>query len=407
MLEIIVLLTFFGLVFSSFPRYGMGNPFQIYFFVWFLVFFGYLLTQSSWITPSDEFVFVLLVINIFWFMSFVVSAPCLRSLRVHPRFAEIDTNGKLVSILQIVCVVMLPLSYLRALDLSGGEDIFTVLGYSRLRLETVEGGWGVLSYFGLLSLAISSVSLVLYKDRQIAFWRLALSLIVSLSYGYLTTGRTYFLLFFTVHLFPLILTKQIGFRGVMIGSCALLSTFVLVATMVAKGISTESDLSENVSTFLVYMRGYTVAPLLAFATLFENPTQPVCGENTFRFLLSVFHAIRLSDVEPPTLVYEWVNVPDPTNVYTVYSPYFKDFAGYGFIVLIPIVGLHVYLYRRAVTQRGVYLFLYSASVYPLFMQFFQDQYFSLLSQWIQLVFWYWLLVNGIRFKLLHGGLRCA
>jgi oligosaccharide repeat unit polymerase len=204
--------------------------------------------------------------------------------------------------------------------------------------------------------------LLLFKDRKSPLQAGALFVGV-LSFGYLTTGRTYFLLFFALHLFPLLLTKQIGLRGILVGGCALVSVFVLVATMPGKGVYTERDLYGNLSSLMVNMRSYTIAPLLAFSTMFENPPQPMWGANTFRSVLAILHAIGFSDVAPPALIREWVNVPDATNAYTVYDPYFRDFGGFGFIILMLAVGLHVYLYRRAVTQRGVYLFLYGASAY--------------------------------------------
>ena len=409
MIEILVLLAFSGLIFSSFPKHGLGNPFQIYFFVWFLVLFGYRLTQSSWITPSDEFLFVLLLINIFWFLFFIVSASYLRNVRVNPRFTEIDVNEKLIWIFQVLCISMLPLMYLKALELSGGESVFTVLGYIKLRSAVTEDmmGYGWLSYFTMLSMVASSVSIFLFKDRKITLSRLILSLGVSVAYLYLSTARTSFLLFFVLHLFPFVLTKQIGLIGIFTGGCLLLLSFIFVATMTAKGVSTENDLSDNVYSFLENTRGYTIAPLLAFSTLFEKPPQPMWGENTFRFFLSVFRATGFSKLEPPALIRDYAFVPDATNVYTVYEAYFRDFGGFGFAFVIFFATLHVYLYRRAVMQGGVYIFLYSASVYPLVMQFFQDQYFSLLSMWIQLFFWYGVVVKGIRFRFLRGVLRGA
>jgi len=409
MLEIITLLTLTGLVFSSSPRYGLGNPFQIYFFVWFFVLLGYFLTKSSWITPSGEFLFVLLLINIFWLMTFVVSVPYLKSLRADIRFSEVYVNEKLVFILQVLCVSMLPLIYYKALELTEGESVFTVLGYIKLRFALTEDkmGYGWLSYISTISMVTSSVSILLYKDRRISFTRLIVSLVVSVAYIYFSTGRTFFLLFFVLHLLPLVLTKQIGLRGIFIGSCLLIFSFIVVATMTAKGVSIENDLSENIFSITENIRAYTIAPLLAFTTLYDNPTQLMLGENTFRTILSVLHSIGFTEIEPPTLIRDYAFVPDATNVYTVYDAYYRDFGNYGFVIVAVFAVLHVYLYRRAVTQRGRYIFLYSASVYPLLMQFFQDQYFSLLSMWVQLFILYWVMVKGARVPLQHEGLRGA
>jgi oligosaccharide repeat unit polymerase len=104
------------------------------------------------------------------------------------------------------------------------------------------------------------------------------------------------------------------------------------------------------------------------------------------------YALGLSNIQPVALIKEFTYVPDLTNVYTVYEVYFRDFSYSG--ILIPplfLVG-HYWLYRKALLFGGVWIFYYSASVYPLVMQFFQDQYFSILSLWIQVAFWFWLIL---------------
>jgi len=93
---------------------------------------------------------------------------------------------------------------------------------------------------------------------------------------------------------------------------------------------------------------------------------------------------------------EFTLVPDLTNVYTVYDPYYRDFGNLGFLFVFIFIILHVAFYQRSYSKGGIYVFLYSATLYPLIMQFFQDQYFSLISMWAQCFFWYWVVLEGIK-----------
>jgi len=89
-------------------------------------------------------------------------------------------------------------------------------------------------------------------------------------------------------------------------------------------------------------------------------------------------------------VQPWVDVPMPTNVYTVYQPYIKDFGLVGGSLVLFVLGfLHALLYRRATVRNPhtTYVFLFALSLFPLVMQAFQDMYFSLLSLWIQYGTW--------------------
>jgi len=78
----------------------------------------------------------------------------------------------------------------------------------------------------------------------------------------------------------------------------------------------------------------------------------------------------------------------PTNVYTVYQPYIRDFGALGGVSVLFILGfLHAELYRRATVRspHAIYVLLFALSLFPLAMQVFQDMYFSVLSLWVQYV----------------------
>jgi oligosaccharide repeat unit polymerase len=80
----------------------------------------------------------------------------------------------------------------------------------------------------------------------------------------------------------------------------------------------------------------------------------------------------------------YIKTPVLTNVYTVYQPYFLDFSYVGVVLIQFFLGLlHGHIYKRAVSGSAFFVTLYGLSLYPLVMQFFQDQYLNLLSTWVQ------------------------
>lgn len=69
MLEILIFLNMFGFFLSSLRRDEAGNPFQIYFCVWSLLFLGFKFTESSWIPVSSEFLGFFVLNTIFWLIA--------------------------------------------------------------------------------------------------------------------------------------------------------------------------------------------------------------------------------------------------------------------------------------------------------------------------------------------------
>ncbi len=216
--------------------------------------------------------------------------------------------------------------------------------------------------------------------------RLIISLIVLFPYLFLTTGRTYYILFISL-LFGIQLFKgKIKFSHVFLSIISFLLAFFLVAVYTRKGGSTELSLNNNFisisHTFLKYFTG----PVSAFDAFINQPIDHTYGLNNYRFVQALFYKIGISDTQPVQLVKEFVRVPFYTNVYTLYRDSFEDFGiTYTYISLFIFSSIHTFLFYRSNTQRYLILFLYAIMIYPLIMSFFQEQYFSLMPIWLQYI----------------------
>jgi oligosaccharide repeat unit polymerase len=390
--EALLLLTAGGLALACDRRLGFGNPFQIYFLVWLPILVAHYLSRETFVAVPVDYLLLILTAKALALLLLIVVRTRLSdqvNVNRHPYFS---IRKDLIAIAQALVCLAAPFAYLRAKELAGGENIFTVVGYITLRSAMTEGGGqiGFLAYFFILSYAVTSLTLLAYKKNAASLSQLMLSSAVSLFYVYVSTGRTHLLLLVSLTLIPLIMLDTVRLRGLLIALSLTGATFVLIATMTAKGISVEAGLLENVMTLAENLRAYTVAPFVAMSGLIEADRPLEWGANTFRFVISILHASGMIETPPPALIREYVFVPDPTNVYTVYDAYFRDFSYLGIFIPPSLLTIHWWLYSRARRAGGKWIFYYAASVYPLATQFFQDQYFSLLSIWIQLAFWFWI-----------------
>lgn len=393
MLELLLLVSFVGFLLASNRLIGFANPFQIYFFIWFLVFFCYYLSKDSFISVSSEFLLLIFTAMLFplLFLISIYTINC-EELNKNNVVSVGYINERLVLLAQVSVFFAAPLAYHQAINISGGENIFSVVGYILLRSAMTDDGkgYGLLAYFSILSGVVSSISSILYMKNKVGFTRLVVSILVSLFYCYLATGRTFVLLFMCLLFVPLIVLRIISVKGVFICFALLISLFVFISIMTAKGLSTEAGFVENIDSLSENLRSYTVAPFLALSQLVNSYSDVSLGENTFRVFFLMLYKLGITNEAPISLIRDYTFVPDATNVYTVYEAYFRDYSYLGFFIPPVFLILHWKLYQNARTSGGVCVFYYAASVYPLLMQFFQDQYFSLLSQWMQIGFWYWL-----------------
>lgn len=195
--------------------------------------------------------------------------------------------------------------------------------------------------------------------------------------------------------FPLIVTGRIRFRGIAVLATMLTLSFATVALLTRKGLDIQASAGDNVGNLLKMLRVYLLSPTMAMATLADAPatTSSAWGAHSFRFFHVLYAKLSGYGHSVPPLIRQYVEVPDRVNVFTVMDPYYRDFGITGvFVFAVVSAAMHFQLYRTMQRRGGPWIFIYSASLFPLVMQFFQDMYVTLLSTWFQVFFWYLLLV---------------
>ncbi|MBV1817955.1 O-antigen polymerase [Clostridium cochlearium] len=154
------------------------------------------------------------------------------------------------------------------------------------------------------------------------------------------------------------------------------------------------DRSNTFEFILKQMRIYFSTSMIAFVEWIKTFNDYSYGANTFRFFSAIFNAVGYN-IEIPNTVQEFVWVyGDRTNVYTILHYYATDFGLiFAFMIQLILGMIHGFLYKKSVLAKEInsfFIALQSISYYPLVYQFFSDQYFTILSIWIQLIFWLWI-----------------
>lgn len=279
-------------------------------------------------------------------------------------------------------VIGLPFFLLRVWELATSGPTENVAINLRLAISTADPSTAPLGLLGyLLTFSIFGTALHVLGLVRTTPWRSRLLFGVSALYALTSSGRTAFLLLVAAVGGGLAVSGRIRLRTfVAIGGGSFLLVFGLVAFIMNKGISESATLSAGLaSTFTEYLVGGTAGlnDYLATATSVD------WGQNTFRTLFAVLHRLGVGP-EPRDLVQEFRNVPFTTNVYSVFRPYHADFGWTGVVGFQALFGfLHGVAFVKAREKRAEYTYAYALLLYPLIMQVFQDQYFSLLSTWVQ------------------------
>ena len=288
-------------------------------------------------------------------------------------------DGRLSLFLHAFVAVMLPLYVLRANQLVGLSSIQTDSWLRTLRFAMNADGYeiGILAYALPIAFFNFFLRVLGYGTRRDYF--LALGLAVA--YAFLSTGRTLYLLFLVVIAGDLLIRKKYSYVGYTVA--AFFGIFVLIGSVLSKLDVSGGGVGGIAEGILVYMLGGLVA--FDYQVLGSSGWAIEGVANTLRTPAAVLSSVGLLDADQvPSLVREFVFVPFPTNVYTVYEPYFLDFGYFSLLVVGALGWASGYLYRFR-NRSAQWRYYYLLSLYPIVTSIFQDQFLSLLSLWVQFV----------------------
>lgn len=402
-------LTIIGLVLTaSLLAYrDVFHPGVLHASLWFLVMLAFAAYSESY-NPISKMTYALVVLGVIAFsagccLSVHGSRPASQPIVVTHRYRGLSHA---LSFFFWVPLLVLPFFVARAYTLGTGGPTDNFLLNIRFSLTEDGASFGISAYGGLI--AIVSAAIFLMHRSQIATWKLLVMIGTASIFALLFSGRTAIVMLIVVVLAILGVSRAVG-AGTLaaIGGIATLVAFAAIGSLLGKGVVYEEGMAYLVDSMVITLRDYFLSPLAALDTLVRGEGQLTLGENAVRFFLAVLNRMGM-DVGVPQLVQENVLVPMPTNVYTVYQPYLADF-GMVFAVFIQAVFgfLHGASYRLAHKGSPTALLVYSLSLYPLIMQFFQDQYVNLMSTWIQIAILVWMyhwMVYGDGLKRVWNGI---
>ncbi|MES2646935.1 MAG: O-antigen polymerase [Bacteroidota bacterium] len=300
---------------------------------------------------------------------------------------------KIRLLLVLLCAVALPFFIRTAIQIFIQSQLDNFLLGLRYELSYNDADLGPLKYMITFSIVIYALCQMealrnpVAKNKILAF----ASFLIAFVFAVFSSGRTFFMLLGTIYLgLQFILNPLFKIKRILLVIPVVILLFAGYGLIFGKGSETGSNLSDNIRSVSEYTALYFVGSLNAQDYELNHQFEPVFnGYNSLRFFYVVGSALGFI---PPvkfseSLTRDYVQIPYDFNVYTFYSPYLKDFGYLYPIVFLFVIGfIHTWLYIKAMrTGSPRYALYYGVMLYPLIMSFFQDQYLSLLSTWIQFV----------------------
>lgn len=358
-----------------------GHPGVVHGAIWLLVGLGYAGFQAELEVVSTKTIGVLITGILVFSIGSHLGGRLVNWDYSLPRASRQSLH--LPSVIVLISVLGFAMLCVKAFEYASfNPDMPLRAWYASLRNAAVgqKGSFGPAGY--TLNFCFAGVVyLILYSRRVHHTPWLWLCIPLALGFALLSTGRTYLVL-----LGCLVLGAAMPQRRHTRVTILLLAPLLIVAVTWLSG---RFDVTSG-SGFALHAKAYSIAAVSSFDYLVNSSLPQTWGSMTFRTPLAVLKAIGVP-AEVPDLIQPSPSTRIPSNIYTVFSPYYRDFGliGVGFFMLL-LGSLHGWIFRQLKTGMPIIMVANALLFYALLMQFFQDQYFSLMSQWIQILGWTYL-----------------
>lgn len=198
---------------------------------------------------------------------------------------------------------------------------------------------------------------------------------LGLASAFLTTSRL-FLLFYLLSLIAILYSyNKINSKHVFLFILSFFGLFFILAVLIKKGYG---DLNNPIDILKWNLQVYLFSPLAAFNNYIK--TNIPSFDSIVSIPNSVKHVLNSVGIslKDRTNLMPFVEIPLKTNVYTFFYPQYHD-GGKTFVFLACFVFgfIHqfIYLLNQAINS-PLTIYIFSISLYPLALTFFEDAYFS-------------------------------
>lgn len=291
---------------------------------------------------------------------------------------EISTT--LFNVIYAISMVITPLYLYKIIQVVTMFDTADMLNNIRLLAVFGDEKYGFLNYSYVMNQVLIVVGL--WRYPKIPLWQLLTIVLAGLmsAFAIMEKGMLFFL--FLSVLFVLYEKNVIKIRSIILSLVSIVLLFFIINS--ARSFTEDAD-PESSIPFLDFFAIYVLSPSVAFEQVTKDLT-PQFGSHTFQTIYLFLNRFG-GDYELNSKLQEFVWVPLPTNVFTVFQPFFQDFEYKGVAIFAVFYGFFSGMcYRMMRNGSGVGKCLYVYVVYVLVLQFFQENVMMSMVQVIQFIF---------------------
>jgi len=334
-------------------------------------------------------------------LSFTIGAAAVRwfsaafSRPAHPT-KSVTPMGRLITAGVWLLLALFPLYWNRLSAIAGSSTDPRFFAAIRSgMIEKQSEAFGAFKYVLPAAMLLSLTAAAIDDGSRRSRIRTGTMICVTLAYYACTGSRLGALTtLFGVIAIGCLRAKTLPLKKLILSCCLLVALFAAPAIFLNKGGDAAWGVRDNIDGVARSLRMYAVSGLVSFDQVVRTRT-PFTPDS--RYALRPFYRVAQEfdeTVSPPEAILPETQVPEITNVYSIYFPYYISFGWFGTLLFMSVNGaLLAWLYEHARAGSHPALVLYGLGAASIAISGNSDSLLSGASFWIQaaaftqFVFW--------------------
>jgi oligosaccharide repeat unit polymerase len=381
----ILIIIILSLMIGCFVYFKVGDYFAPWFIttgVWLAILVMFQFQRGLLYPLSDQFYNCVLIWVPIFCLSSLITYYVLPKVKdeTHTSVMRTEINKWLFNAIFIIAVVTTPLYVYQIIKIVTMFDTTDMLFNLRLLAVYGDHDLGFLQYSYIINQSLFVIAIWQYP--KVPIWQIIVILIMNLmgQFAIMEKSGVFFLVITT--LFVLYEKHVIKVRSIFIT----FGIIILVFFFINMSKEVKSDNSFESMTFVDFFSIYILSPSVAFGKVTEDLSNQF-GSHCFQYVYLFLNRWGIGDYEVNTRLQEFVWVPLPTNVFTIFQPFYEDFQYKGVAFFAFIYGiLSGWIYRLFRNGSFIARCIYAYFVRFLIMQFYHEDLIMNIILFIQFVF---------------------
>lgn len=293
----------------------------------------YPLTERFWFSISIWVPTLAISSFIAFHLTYNHTSPSSSSSLMTPTFTP-NVNTRWFNILLFISCIFTPICIKMAMEVVSQFSGENMMNNIRILVTEGEIDWGFFAYCFVINQALFICAF--WAGRKLGIHTMVITTVLMLMNAFALMNKSSLLFIFIIIAFVLYEKQKISLKSILVSGGGLIGLFFIL-TLLRSFTDGEGEINSDDLTFIDFFAMYVLSPPVAYSYMPPDIGMKF-GARSLTLLYLVLGKIN-GNFRVESIIQDFMEVPIPTNLYTIMQPFYLDFGQWGVFVFALLYGI--------------------------------------------------------------------